>query len=582
MYKFKAVLAFLIFISMLSFNASAYADSKLEGYAQKGAYSQGSEIVINEIDRNFNPSESKTLVGEVTNNKGKYKFRRIPWKGWTEITVSGLYFNELTGLTSTTPLSLKAMTRLSRWETNRANTNLFTHLAAKRMQQRVINGEKRDKAWRKTQREVKRFFGLKRALPWLGGLNALNLNQGSGWFRKDNAILLLFTGGFLSAGGDATMLQNLTDDFADDGEFNGVGLSAFSTIARLSSAPELLDILSENMKAAGINNPPNSNDLPALPEWVDTTVVDTTAPVITIAGVNPVDIVQGASYIDEGASAVDDQDGEVSVITTGSVDSSTIGTYTITYTATDIAGNTAEATRTVNVILAPDTTPPVITVNGGDVTVRLVPEFDEYEDAGATAIDDRDGVVEVIVTGSVDTSIEGEYIILYTATDAAGNEAEASRTVTVEDNESGAPRLVADHSLATIIVNGEERSIVFATSLEDNKVSFYHKSNLLIDMKRGNQGGSATTWSVGNLSYDNQPTCGRPGSSYQNDIANDIYIDPSTGALTIQKPHSRFKVASVEFEVTATNDEGSSVMTIYVNSYDNPYGGGGNPCGDRR
>jgi hypothetical protein len=38
----------------------------------------------------------------------------------------------------------------------------------------------------------------------------------------------------------------------------------------------------------------------------------------------------------------------------------TVGSYTITYTATDLDNNTATATRTVNVV---DTTSPVVTVN---------------------------------------------------------------------------------------------------------------------------------------------------------------------------------------------------------------------------
>ena len=55
-------------------------------------------------------------------------------------------------------------------------------------------------------------------------------------------------------------------------------------------------------------------------------------------------------------------------------------TYTITYSATDAAGNTGTATRTVNVV---DTTAPVITIIGDNpVTVE---QGSSYVDAGATA-----------------------------------------------------------------------------------------------------------------------------------------------------------------------------------------------------
>ena len=64
---------------------------------------------------------------------------------------------------------------------------------------------------------------------------------------------------------------------------------------------------------------------------------------------------------------------------TGTVDTSTVGTYTITYSATDASGNTSSETRTVTVV---DTTAPVISVTSGTDTVELGAT---WTDAGATA-----------------------------------------------------------------------------------------------------------------------------------------------------------------------------------------------------
>ena len=84
---------------------------------------------------------------------------------------------------------------------------------------------------------------------------------------------------------------------------------------------------------------------------------DTIAPVITLNGSSSVTIGSnsdpGASYTDPGASAHDTRDGDVTddITTTGSVDISEAGTYTITYNVSDTAGNAAESvTRTVNVL----------------------------------------------------------------------------------------------------------------------------------------------------------------------------------------------------------------------------------------
>ncbi|WP_105053162.1 BspA family leucine-rich repeat surface protein [Psychrosphaera saromensis] len=49
------------------------------------------------------------------------------------------------------------------------------------------------------------------------------------------------------------------------------------------------------------------------------------------------------------AYAVDDRDGAVAVTTSGSVNTSVLGVYTLTYTASDSAGNTSTATREITV-----------------------------------------------------------------------------------------------------------------------------------------------------------------------------------------------------------------------------------------
>ncbi len=53
---------------------------------------------------------------------------------------------------------------------------------------------------------------------------------------------------------------------------------------------------------------------------------------------------------DLGAEAFDDVDGEIDVATQGDVDTSVPGSYPLTYTATDISGNAASASREVLVL----------------------------------------------------------------------------------------------------------------------------------------------------------------------------------------------------------------------------------------
>ena len=124
---------------------------------------------------------------------------------------------------------------------------------------------------------------------------------------------------------------------------------------------------------------------------------------------------------------MDARHGSTSVSSSGTVDTGTVGSYTISYTATDKAGNSATASRTVNVV---DTTAPVVTVTGDDpVTTELGAT---YTDAGATATD-ASGAVEVVTSGEVDTDTVGVYTLTYTSTDASGNAGTNTRTVNVVD-----------------------------------------------------------------------------------------------------------------------------------------------------
>ncbi|MGH1486824.1 MAG: immunoglobulin-like domain-containing protein, partial [Cellvibrionaceae bacterium] len=175
-----------------------------------------------------------------------------------------------------------------------------------------------------------------------------------------------------------------------------------------------------------------------------TQFVDTLAPVITLNGANPLTLNQGDTYNEAGATAIDGVDGTVTVNISGAIDTNTVGVYSITYTATDSAGNTSTTTRTVNVVLPADITPPVITLNGAS-TITLV-LGSNYNDAGATATDDRDGSVAVSSTGVVNTSAQGTYTITYSASDAAGNSSTATRTVIVT--------LPADTTPPAITLNG--------------------------------------------------------------------------------------------------------------------------------
>ena len=195
-------------------------------------------------------------------------------------------------------------------------------------------------------------------------------------------------------------------------------------------------------------------------------VVDTTVPVITLSGDATVTIEVGALYTDAGATATDNFDGDLtsSIVTVSTVNTAIAGSYTVTYNVSDTAGNAAtQVTRTVNV---EDTTIPIIILEG-DATVTIEVGTN-YTDAGATATDNVDGDItsSIVVTGTADVNVLGNYTIIYDVSDAAGNEAiQVTRTVHVVDTTIPVITLEGD---ATVTVEvGSEYTDAGATATDN-------------------------------------------------------------------------------------------------------------------
>lgn len=118
-----------------------------------------------------------------------------------------------------------------------------------------------------------------------------------------------------------------------------------------------------------------------------------------------------------------------------SVDITKVGTYELVYSVSNLKGkHTVKASRTIDVI---DTTPPEITLKGESIVKVKIGT--EYVDEGATAADKVDGDLSknIKVDNTVDVNKKGKYTVTYTVSDAAGNEAQATRTVIVYKQDDG-------------------------------------------------------------------------------------------------------------------------------------------------
>ena len=163
-------------------------------------------------------------------------------------------------------------------------------------------------------------------------------------------------------------------------------------------------------------------------------VVDTTAPVITLNGAASITLEVGVdTYTELGATVSDDGAPTLVEATVGgdTVDTTTVGTYVVTYDANDGYNDAIQVTRTVTVS---DNTAPVITLNGA-ASITLEVGVDTYTELGATVSDDgAPTLVEATVGGdTVDTTTVGTYVVTYDANDGYNDAIQVTRTVTVSD-----------------------------------------------------------------------------------------------------------------------------------------------------
>jgi peptidoglycan/xylan/chitin deacetylase (PgdA/CDA1 family) len=94
---------------------------------------------------------------------------------------------------------------------------------------------------------------------------------------------------------------------------------------------------------------------------------DRTPPIITIVGNNPMTITVGEMYVDAGATAADNIDGDLtpSIRTINTVNTKHTGSYIVVYRVADKSRNLATAIRRVSVVsaaLAPDITAPSVKI----------------------------------------------------------------------------------------------------------------------------------------------------------------------------------------------------------------------------
>ena len=175
------------------------------------------------------------------------------------------------------------------------------------------------------------------------------------------------------------------------------------------------------------------------------TGIDKVSPTMTVVDKNRYYIEAGSEYVDKGYSAIDDVEGDITsrvektyqfqkrgsnnweVVPT--IDTKNVGTYKITYTISDLAGNSAKDDR---VVAIKDETAPVISIN---TLVKLKVGDKFIEDIYDNISDNSSDTLKVEIypgTPILDTTTKGVYSINYKVSDGAGNYDVETRKIIVE------------------------------------------------------------------------------------------------------------------------------------------------------
>lgn len=209
----------------------------------------------------------------------------------------------------------------------------------------------------------------------------------------------------------------------------------------------------ENRGGAG-----NGADGVTLPPAPPAPTADIVPPVV----VAPANVISEATGIMTpvtlGSATVTDNVDTGLVATPSNTGPFSLGATTVTWSATDAAGNTGTATQTVTVV---DTTPPEISIHQPAITVEAVSAQVTVVLGIVTATDLVDGAL-VATNNAPAVFPMGVTQVVWSATDAAGNTVTATQNVVVQDTTP--PLVTAPAAVTADSATGQPIAVAIGTA----------------------------------------------------------------------------------------------------------------------
>jgi len=215
---------------------------KISGVSQKGPFAMGATVTIYELDENMNVT-GNPIIGKTTDDNGNFEIKIKNGKlasPYIIIEVNGSYANEVTGLPSTSAITLKSVANVS--NKDRVNINVLTHLEHDKVLKLARSGAKFDDAKKEAQKQV---------------LNALGISESGAKSSEDMAIFsnspsdaaLLLVSILLQGNRTTEDVANLLDAISGEIRENGTLSGSVKSVIESGLAGVDIEKVKENLRS---------------------------------------------------------------------------------------------------------------------------------------------------------------------------------------------------------------------------------------------------------------------------------------------------------------------------------------------
>ena len=218
-------------------SATTSVVSSLSGVAQKGAFVKDSNVTLCKLDEKM-LCTNDVLEAKVSDEKGSYEFKTLPWSGLSRLSISGYYLDELTGKTSLFPATITAIVNIKSNVKQKKNTNLLTDIRAKRMKVLVDDGKSVDEASEESKDDVKKLFNV--SSDDFTALNIVDFSEGK---ASVNVELLRISAAVANAQDPVGTLEELMKIYKDDGIEAVLNSTLYRTLMGLIEKVKVKEVL---------------------------------------------------------------------------------------------------------------------------------------------------------------------------------------------------------------------------------------------------------------------------------------------------------------------------------------------------